>query len=106
MQFFKCSFKSPDTGFDIHGHIIDNVIRNTDSLKFSLVAQNCFAGFKIWRLNISQKPPFKTGTQTVGKRRQIFGRPVTGNNNLFFVLIKVIEGMKKLLLGTFFAFMN
>ena len=70
---------------------------NIQKFRFALDDGN--SCFKVRRLDIRQKPPFKAGAQPVLQGFDFLGRPVRGQNNLLFCLIKGIKGMEKLLLG-------
>ena len=58
-------------------------------------------GLVIGGLNVHNQTPFKTGAQAVLQGGHIAGPSVGGHDDLLVVFKQLVEGVEKLLLGTF-----
>ena len=67
----------------------------------SLCLKNSHAGFVVRIADIRQHPPREARNETLFKARDGLGRPVTRDNDLFVVLVEVVEGVEKLFLCAF-----
>src|SRR5882762_2493781 len=74
-----------------------------DAKSFGLTFQNSDLGFKVGWLDVGDQSPFKTGVQSLFKRRNASRWAIRANHDLFLLFVKRIECMKKLFLSTFFA---
>ena len=93
----------PDVIGDVVGDVIADVVSQIQTQRDGLVFENGHTGFIIRRLNISQKTPFKTGFQPILQGQHIAGLPVGGHDDLLMLLVELIEGMEKFLLGAVFS---
>src|ERR1700689_4873697 len=56
---------------------------------------------KLGRLHIGQQPPLEPAAQPVLQGDQALGRPVGGDDDLLARVVQCVEGVEKLLLGSF-----
>ena len=73
-------------------------------LAFRLVSQDCKPGFYIGWLNVGDKTPTESSTQTIFERGDGIRHAVAGDDDLLAGSMQGIEGVEELLLQTFFAF--
>src|SRR5437763_14599549 len=58
--------------------------------------------FVLWRLNVGEQAPLKTGAQTVLQAVNGLRWSITGHNNLFIGIVERIERVEKLFLSRLF----
>src|SRR5690348_6547653 len=59
--------------------------------------------FILWRLNIGEQSPFKTGAQTVLQTVNGLRWAITGDDDLFIGIVEAVERVKELFFSRFFA---
>ena len=67
------------------------------ALRFFL--QNRDLRFQIGRLNVGDQSPLEAIAQAIFNLRQLFRRPVAGDDNLLHAFVQRVEGMEELFLG-------
>ena len=83
----------------ILGNVINNSIRNIQAVPAYLTTQNILTQINIGPFQLSNQPPFETGQQTVFYPLQHHRSTVRSQNQLFTILMQMIEDMEKSILG-------
>ena len=58
-------------------------------------------GFQVRRLDVRNQSPFKSGMESFLQRRDLSGRAIGRDDDLFVGVIEGVERMKELFLGPF-----
>src|SRR5688572_13346713 len=99
----QSAFEFTDVGLHTAGDRFKNLIRNLTPRPFGFRAQNRKSGFKIRRLDVGGKAPFKAGSQSFIQCDQGFWRAVRSDDNLLILPMQSVKGMEEFLLCGFFS---
>ena len=102
-NFIEGPFQLPDICVDMKRDIFNDIIGEVEIFFFCFFLENGTADFKIRFCDRNNQAGTKTGPQTVFEFFYIIRRPVTGHNNMFLIIKKIIKSMKYFQLGRIFA---
>src|SRR5436309_3330851 len=88
-----------DVSLDFVCDEAEHLFRDQAHVVAELGVKDGEASLEVRRLDISDKTPFESRTQPVLERRDLLGRAVGRDDDLFVDLVKRIEGMEELFLG-------
>ena len=86
-ELFHRSLQLADVVFQPVGDVFRHLVGNLNIQQLGLAADDGDPGLKIRGLHVGQKAPFKAGAQPLFQGFDLLGRPVGGQDNLFFLRV-------------------
>ena len=75
------------------------VVGQDEAVGPRLLAQDGHPGLEVGRLDVGDEAPLEAGDKPVLERREAFGVPVRGQDDLLLRVVEGVEGVEELLLG-------
>ena len=92
----------------ILSNVVDNIFRNVQTIAMDFIAQDVLSKLFVWFFQLSNQSPLETGQQAFFHTLQHDWSTVGGKNQLFSILVQMIEDMEEsvLCLGYTSKFLN
>ena len=83
---------------DLVGDEQGDGFRELDALEVGLFLQDGDPGLDVGRLQVGDEPPFEPGLEALLEPGDLLGRAIARDDDLFLVVVEMVEGVEKLLL--------
>ena len=97
------AFQLADVILDVVADEFGNVLGDLDAFAVHFGVQDGHPGFEVGWCEIGGEAPFEAGDEAFFHAFEVFGRSVGGQDDLFAVLVQLVEDVEKDLLGFLFV---